>query len=83
MNKKLPDIYNIRRTLENFVEEKLKGNVTDCGTWLDFKGADLAFELKGRRYSVDINDTTEDEEKPKDTPQKDWVKGYNEWKKTQ
>ena len=22
-------------------------------------------------------------EKPKDTPLKDWVKGYNKWKKTQ
>ena len=45
MNKKLPDIYNIRRALEDCIEEKLKGNVTDCGTWLDFSGADVAFNL--------------------------------------
>ena len=83
MDKKLPIIYNIRRTLEDCVREKLKANVTDAGTWLDFKGADLAFESKGRRYSVDINDITEDEEKPKETPQKDWAKGYNKWRKTQ
>ena len=48
MNKKLPDIFNIRKALEDFVEEKLKGNVTDVGTWLDFSGADVAFELKGK-----------------------------------
>ena len=28
MNKKLPDIYNIRRVLEDCIEEKLKGNET-------------------------------------------------------
>ena len=61
MDKKLPIIYNIRRTLEDCVRKKLKADVTDAGTWLDFKGADLAFELEGRRYSVDINDITEDE----------------------
>jgi len=61
MDKKLPIIYNIRRTLEDCVRKKLKADVTDAGTWLNFKGADLAFELKGRRYSVDINDITEDE----------------------
>ena len=33
MNKKLPDMYNVRRALENCIEEKLKGNVTDVGTW--------------------------------------------------
>ena len=71
MNKKLPIIYNIRRTLEDCVREKLKANVTNSGTWLDFKGADLAFELRGRRYSVDINDITEDEEKPKEIPHKE------------
>ena len=58
--KKLPDIYNIRRTLEDCIEEKLKGNVTDCGTWLDFSGADVAFELKGKRYNIEINDITKD-----------------------
>ena len=81
MNKKLPDIYNIRRTLEDCVEEKLKGNVTVCGTWLDFSGADLAFELDGKRYNIEINDITNEEEK--EIPQEDWVKGYNKWKKTQ
>ena len=58
--KKLPDIYNIRRALEDCIEEKLKGNVTDCGTWLDFSGADVAFELKGKRYNIEINDITKD-----------------------
>ena len=81
MNKKLPDIYNIRRTLEDSVEEKLKGNVTDCGTWLDFSGADLAFELNGKRYNIEINDITNEEEE--EIPQEDWVKGYNKWRKTQ
>ena len=80
-DKKLPDIYNIRIALENFVEEKLNGNVTDCGTWLDFSGADLAFELDGKRYNIEINDITNEEEK--EIPQEDWVKGYNKWKKTQ
>jgi hypothetical protein len=60
MDKKLPDIYNIRRALQNFIEKKLKGEVTDCGTWLDFSGADVAFELKGKRYSIEINDITKD-----------------------
>ena len=60
MNKKLPDIYNIRRVLENCIEEKLKGNVTDVGTWLDFSGADIAFELKGKRYNIEINDITKE-----------------------
>ena len=60
MDKKLPDIYNIRRALQNFIEKKLKGEVTDCGTWLDFSGADIAFELKGKRYSIEINDITKD-----------------------
>ena len=60
MDKKLPDIYNIRRALQNFIEKKLKGEVTDCGTWLDFSGADIAFELKGKRYNIKINDITKD-----------------------
>ena len=60
MDKKLPDIYNIRRALQNFIEKKLKGEVTDCGTWLDFSGADVAFELKGKRYNIKINDITKD-----------------------
>ena len=77
---KLPDIYNIRRTLEDCVRKKLKADVTNAGTWLDFKGADLAFELKGKRYNIEINDITDDEEK--EIPQEDWVKGYNKWKKT-
>ena len=58
MNKKLPDIYNIRRALEDFIEKKLKGEVTDVGGWLDFSGADVAFELKGKRYNIEINDIT-------------------------
>jgi len=81
MNKKLPDIYNIRKALEDFIEKKLKGEVTDAGTWLDFSGADLAFELDGKRYNIEINDITNEEEK--EIPQEDWVKGYNKWKKTQ
>ena len=60
MNKKLPDIFNIRKALEDFIEEKLKGNVTDVGTWLDFSGADVAFELKGKRYNIEINDITKE-----------------------
>jgi len=79
MNKKLPDIYNIRKALEDFIEKKLKGEVTDVGGWLDFSGADVAFELKGKRYNIEINDITNDEE---EIPQEDWVKGYNKWKKT-
>ena len=65
--KKLPDIYNIRRALEDCIEEKLKGNVTDCGTWLDFSGADVAFELKGKRYNIEINDITKESK---------WLKEY-------
>ena len=65
MNKKLPDIYNIRRVLEDCIEEKLKGNVTDVGTWLDFSGADVAFELKGKRYNIEINDITDELGLPK------------------
>ena len=60
MNKKLPDMYNIRRALENCIEEKLKGDVTDVGIWLDYNGADIAFELKGKRYNIEINDITKD-----------------------
>ena len=58
MSKNLPDMYNIRRELENFIEGKLKGEVTDVGIWLDFNGADVAFELKGKRYNIEINDIT-------------------------
>ena len=60
MNKKLPDMYNVRRALENCIEEKLKGNVTDVGIWLDYNGADIAFELKGKRYNIEINDITKE-----------------------
>jgi len=60
MNKKLPDIFNIRKALEDFIEKKLKGKVTDAGTWLDFSGADIAFELKGKRYNIEINDITKE-----------------------
>ena len=67
MNKKLPDIYNIRKALEDCIEEKLKGNVTDVGTWLDFSGADVAFELKGKRYNIEINDITKESK---------WLKEY-------
>ena len=58
MNKKLPDIFNIRKALEDFIEKKLKGEVTDCGTWLDFSGADVAFNLNKKRYNIEINDIT-------------------------
>ena len=60
MNKKLPDIYNIRIALDNFIEGKLKGEVTVCCMFLDFSGADIAFELKGKRYNIEINDITND-----------------------
>jgi len=48
---------------------------------LDGTGADFAFELKGRRYNIQIDDITEEEKKPKDTPQKEWVKGHKKWRK--
>ena len=73
-------IYDIREVLRTSVEKKLNADVTDAGTMLDGTGADFAFELKGRRYNIQIDDITEDEKKPKDTPQKQWVKGYNKWK---
>jgi len=73
-------IYDIREVLRTSVKKKLKADITDAGTMLDGTGADFAFELKGRRYNVQIDDITEDEEKPKDTPQKEWVKGYKKWK---
>jgi hypothetical protein len=73
-------IYDIREVLRTSVEKKLNADVTDAGTMLDGTGADFAFELKGRRYNIQIDDITEDEKKPKDTPQKEWVKGYKKWK---
>ena len=60
MSKNLPDIYNIRKQLETFIEDKLKGEVTDAVTWLDISGADVAFELKGKRYNIEINDITKE-----------------------
>ena len=33
--------------------------------------------------SVTFDVETEHYKKPKETPQEDWVKGYNKWKKTQ
>ena len=74
-------IYDIREVLRTSVEKKLNADVTDAGTMLDGTGADFAFELKGRRYNVQIDDITEDEEKPKDTPQKEWVRGHKKWRK--
>ena len=73
-------IFKIRKALEASVKRKFKADVTDAGTMLDGTGADFAFELKGRRYNIQIDDITEDEKKPKDTPQKEWVKGYKKWK---
>ena len=73
-------IYDIREVLRTSVKKKLKADITDAGTMLDGTGADFAFELKGRRYNIQIDDITEDEKKPKDTPQKEWVKGYKKWK---
>ena len=73
-------IYDIREVLRTSVEKKLNADMTDAGTMLDGTGADFAFELKGRRYNIQIDDITEDEKKPKDTPQKEWVKGYKKWK---
>ena len=69
-------IYDIREVLRTSVEKKLNADVTDAGTMLDGTGADFAFELKGRRYYVQIKDIT----KPKETTQKEWVKGYKKWK---
>ena len=74
-------IYDIREVLRTSVEKKLNADVTDAGTMLDGTGADFAFELKGRRYNIQIDDITEDEEKPKDTPQKEWVRGHKKWRK--
>ena len=42
-------------------------------------GADFAFEFKNRRYSIEINDITSEEDKPKATTSKEWVKGYKKW----
>ena len=69
-------IYDIREVLRTSVEKKLNADVTDAGTMLNGTGADFAFELKGRRYDVQIKDIT----KPKETTQKEWVKGYKKWK---
>ena len=69
-------IYDIREVLSTSIEKKLNADVTDAGTLLDGTGADFAFELKGRRYDVQIKDIT----KPKETTQKEWVKGYKKWK---
>ena len=73
-------IYDIREVLRTSIEKKLNADVTDAGTMLDGTGADFAFELKGRRYNIQIDDITEDEKKPKETTQKEWVKGYKKWK---
>ena len=73
-------IYDIREVLRTSVEKKLNADVTDAGTMLDGTGADFAFKLKGRQYNIQIDDITEDEKKPKETTQKQWVKGYNKWK---
>ena len=51
-------IYDIREVLRTSVEKKLKADITDAGTMLDGTGADFAFELKGRRYDVQIKDIT-------------------------
>ena len=77
---KLMIIYNIREVLRTSVEKKLNADVTDAGTMLDGTGADFAFELKGRRYNIQIDDITEEEKKPKDTTQKEWVRGHKKWK---
>ena len=74
-------IYDIREVLRTSVEKKLNADVTDAGTMLDGTGADFAFELKDRRYDVRIKDITEEEKKPKDTPQKEWVRGHKKWRK--
>ena len=69
-------IYDIREVLRTSIEKNLNADVTDAGTMLDGTGADFAFELNGRRYDVQIKDIT----KPKETTQKEWVKGYKKWK---
>ena len=74
-------IYDIREVLRTSVEKNLKADITDAGTMLDGTGADFAFELKGRRYNIQIDDITEDEKKPKETTQKEWVRGHKKWRK--
>ena len=73
-------IYDIREVLRTSVEKKLNADVTDAGTMLDGTGADFAFELKDRRYDVQIKDITEEEKKPKATTQKEWVEVHKKWK---
>ena len=73
-------IYDIREVLRTSVEKKLNADVTDAGTMLDGTGAAFAFELKDRRYDVQIKDITEEEKKPKATTQKEWVEGHKKWK---
>ena len=68
-------IYDIREVLRTSIEKKLNADVTDAGTMLDGTGADFAFELKGRRYNIQIDDIT----KPKATTSKEWVNGYKKW----
>ena len=74
-------IYDIREVLRTSVEKKLNADVTDAGTMLDGTGADFAFKLKGRQYNIQIDDITEDEKKPKETTQKEWVEGHEKWRK--
>ena len=74
-------IYDIREVLRTSVEKKLKADITDAGTMLDGTGADFAFKLKGRRYNIQIDDITEEEKKPKETTQKEWVEGHEKWRK--
>jgi len=73
-------IFKIRKALEASVKRKFKADVTDAGTMLDGTEADFAFELNDRRYDVQIKDTTEEEKKPEDITQKEWVKGHKKWK---
>ena len=72
-------IYDIREVLRTSIEKNLIADVTDAGTMLDGTGADFAFELKGRRYNIQIDDITEEEKKTKETTSKEWVKGYKKW----
>ncbi len=62
MKRELPDMFNIRKQLETFIEDKLKGEVTDAGCWLDFSGADVAFNLKSKRYNIKINNITNEQQ---------------------
>ena len=54
------EIFEIRLSLQNFLKDNLKVNLTDAGVMLDGSAADFAFEFEGRRYEVNIDDLTKE-----------------------